>query len=400
MIGALAQGTSEIVGFLDAADTRSTLNCLRSLGAEFRRTDSHLVVNGRGLQGLQPALDILQAGNSGTTMRLLTGILVGQPFISRITGDESLNSRPMKRIIDPLTEMGATIQASPRFTAPLTISGSYPLHPIEYRMPIVSAQVKSAILFAGLFADGVTRLIESNATRDHTERMLALETTQTTDGRIITVQGGSEIQPRRFVIPGDISSAAFLIAAALLVPGSELRLSNVGLNPTRTRVLDILRSLRGQIQLANERVEGGEPLGDIIVRYSELRGALTLEGPSVAELIDEIPILATTAALGGVDFVLKDASELRHKESDRIRAMVMNLRRLGLDVTESDDGFAFHGKKSLIPGEFESFGDHRVAMAFGVAGLALKGESLVKNAECVEISYPEFWQTLQSIQQR
>jgi 3-phosphoshikimate 1-carboxyvinyltransferase len=400
LIAALAEGDSEIAGFApDAADPRSTLRCLQTLGIHLTPTASKLAVHGRGLHGFHTPNRMLDAGNSGTTIRLITGILAGQPFVSSIGGDESLNRRPMRRIIDPLTEMGARIEASKNLTAPLTIYGRAPLRPLEYRMPVASAQVKSALLFAGLYADGLTRIIEPTPTRDHTERMLGLNVRESPSGKIIEVAGGTVIQPGRFFIPGDLSAAAFIIAAALIVPGSEIRMTNIGLNPTRARVLDIFRSLGGKIEVVDQRIVGAEPEGDLVVRSSTLSGSVDLRGSIVAELIDEIPILAVTAAFAEGSFVVRDASELRVKESDRIRAIVTNLRKLGLDVEEYEDGFAFQTKKPLIGAEFESFGDHRIAMAFGIAGLAVQDGALVRDSECVDISFPRFWETLLSVQE-
>ena len=399
MIGALAEGDSEIEGFEpDAADPRSTLGCLRSLGVRFTPTVSKLTIHGRGLHGFRKPDEQLDAGNSGTTIRLLTGILAGQPFVCSIGGDESLNRRPMRRIIEPLKAMGARVEASKDFTAPLTIYGRTSLRTLEYRMPVASAQVKSALLFAGLFADGVTRIIEPIPTRDHTERMLGLSVIESPSGKVIEVRGETAIHPGRFLIPGDLSGAVFLVAAALLVPGSELRLLNIGLNPTRTRVLDVLRSIGGEIETSNERTVGAEPAGDLLVRSSGLKGSIDLRGSLVAELIDEIPILAVTAAFGDVSFAVRDASELRLKESDRIRATVGNLRRLGLEVQEYEDGFAFQAKKALIGSEFESYGDHRIAMAFGIAGICVPNGALVRDSECVDISFPGFWEKLHSVQ--
>jgi 3-phosphoshikimate 1-carboxyvinyltransferase len=257
MIGALAEGESEIEGFTaEAADPRSTLGSLKSLGIRFTTTSSKLTIHGCGLHGLRKPAQVLDAGNSGTTIRLITGILAGQAFVSALGRDASLNHRPMKRIIEPLTEMGARIEAAGHSAAPLTIYGTSPLRPLEYRMPVASAQVKSAILFAGLFADGVTKVIELIRTRDHTERILGLSVLESPRGEVIEVRGGTSIQPGRFMIPGGLSSAVFLVAAALLVPGSELRLTNIGLNPTRSRALDIFRSLGGEIEISNERIAG------------------------------------------------------------------------------------------------------------------------------------------------
>ncbi|MCX6135690.1 MAG: 3-phosphoshikimate 1-carboxyvinyltransferase [Ignavibacteriales bacterium] len=400
MIGALAEGSSEISGFLDAADPRSTLHCLASLGANFQMEGSLIKVHGTGLSGLRPPKEILDAGNSGTTIRLLTGILAGQPFRSAITGDDSLRQRPMKRIIEPLSRMGAKIQGSELQTAPLIIEGVSPLHAMEYAMPMSSAQVKSAVLLAGLFAEGTTRVVEKTQTRDHTERMLGLKTVPSAGAFVVEVNGGMQVPAQRFHVPGDVSSAAFLISAALLVPNSELRILNVGLNPTRTRIIDFFRSVGGSIETERESIVAGEPIGDLLVRTSPLQGSVELQGRHVAELIDEIPILSVTLALSGCSLVVRGAADLRHKESDRIRALVLNLRKTGLEVEEYPDGFAFQPKNTLIAAACDSFSDHRIAMAFGVAGLVLKGKTMIKESECVDISFPSFWQLLGSLERR
>ena len=400
MISALADGTSEIHGLLDAADPGSTLHCLRKLGVDVEKVDTALRVKGRGLHGLRAPMNVLDAGNSGTTIRLLTGILAGQPFPSTITGDESLRQRPMKRIIEPLSLMGARIEGTASQTAPLKVNGTFPLRAINHRMHISSAQVKSAILFAGLFADGTTRVSELVPTRDHTERMLGLTRVKSADSYAVEVIGGTGIQPQQFQVPGDISSAAFLIAAALLVPQSELRILNVGLNPTRTRILDFFRSVGGSVEIIRETTVAGEPIGDLLVKSSLLQGGIELQGKQVAELIDEIPVLAVTLALSGCSLTVHGGSDLRNKESDRIRSLVLNLRKLGLDVEEYADGFAFQGKNTLLPAECDSFEDHRIAMAFGVAGLVLKGETVIRQSECVDISFPSFWHLLSSIERR
>ncbi|HAL56499.1 MAG TPA: 3-phosphoshikimate 1-carboxyvinyltransferase [Bacteroidetes bacterium] len=398
MIGALGEGVSEVRKFLTAADPKSTLECLSALGIEYDVRDDVVRVHGRGLHGLRRTDRALDAGNSGTTMRLMTGILAGQTFPSILTGDESLSRRPMRRVIEPLSRMGAVIESSERFTAPLRIMGHFPLKAIEYEMPLPSAQVKSALLFAGLYAEGTTRIIEHVATRDHTERMLGLKTSDAPVGHVVEVEGGMKIEPRQLVVPGDISSAAFLLAAGLIVPNSEITLTNIGLNPTRSKILDVLRSIGGRIEILDQRTVAGEPLGDLRVRSSDLEGSIDLSGAKVAESIDEIPVLAIVGAFTKGTFTLRDAADLRHKESDRIRAMVDNLRKIGIDVEEREDGFAFEGKKDLLAAEIDSFLDHRIAMSFGVAGLALKGEMVIRNAECVDISYPGFWEGLEQLQ--
>jgi 3-phosphoshikimate 1-carboxyvinyltransferase len=304
----------------------------------------------------------------------------------------------MKRIIEPLSQMGAQFEATAEGTAPLNIRGVFPLQAIDYRMPMLSAQVKSAVLLAGLFADGTTRVAERTTTRDHTERMLGLKTTRSANGYVVEVEGRREIDPGRFQVPGDISSAAFIISAALIVPNSEIRIRDIGLNPSRTRILDFYRSLGASISILDERIVGGEPIGDLLVKSTDLQGDVWLDANAVAELIDEIPVIAVTLAVSGAGLTVDGAADLRAKESDRIRSIVVNLRRLGMDVEEHDDGFAFNGKKALVPAKCDSFGDHRIAMAFGIGGLALSGETLIENAECVDISFPAFWSLLDSIQ--
>lgn len=398
MISALAEGTSRIQGLSVAADPVSTRECLRTLGVQIEEQPYGVQVVGKGLWGLNVASTVLNAGNSGTTIRLLLGILSGQKFTTEISGDDSLRLRPMKRVIDPLTEMGADISATEQFTAPLRIKPVERLRAISYSTPLPSAQVKSAILFAGLYAEGVTRVIESIATRDHTERMLGLEVSEQNGNRIVEVSGGRNVEPREYIIPGDISSAAFLIAAGLLVPDSELLIQNVGLNPTRVAVLDVFRQMGGKITVQNQREVAGEPMGDIQVSTSDLSTGFELHGSRVAVTIDEIPILAVAAAFATGELVVRDAQELRTKESDRITAIVTNLRTLGLDVEEYDDGFAFEAGKDLRGATLQSYGDHRIAMAFAVAGLRASGETVIEDAGCVDISFPGFWETLKKLQ--
>jgi 3-phosphoshikimate 1-carboxyvinyltransferase len=368
------------------------------LGVEFSGNHDVVVVQGRGLRGLQPPARLLDAGNSGTTIRLLTGILVGQRFPSKITGDESLRRRPMQRLIHPLRLMGADLESSNRGTAPLRIKPVKTLQPIVYHMPVASAQVKSAILLAGLYAEGKTIVVELTGTRDHTERMLDLHVREQEGTRVVEVEGEMKIEGKEYFVPGDISSAAFLIAAALLVPHSEVVIKNVGLNPTRTAVLDVFRQMGGSIAIENRRDRAGEPIGDLRAITSELKTGFELNGARVAAVIDEIPILAVTAAFANGVFCVRDAQELRAKESDRIKAIVTNLRALGVEVEEYDDGFAFEGGKALHGANIDSVGDHRIAMAFAVAGLNVKGETTIQNAECTDISFPRFWEILSRLQ--
>jgi 3-phosphoshikimate 1-carboxyvinyltransferase len=398
MIGALSDGVTEISGFLSAADPLSTISCFRSLGIEHRFDRDRLFIHGKGLRGLQPSEAMLDAGNSGTTIRLISGILAGQTFRTRISGDQYLIKRPMKRIIDPLTKMGANISASDNYTAPLTIDPAGVLTAIDYELPIASAQVKSAVLLAGLFADGTTRVIESEPSRDHTERMLGLSPVTENGKTVIAIEGGKKISARPFVVPGDPSSAAFFIVAALIVPGSEILITNVGLNPTRIGFLSVLQKMGASIIIENERTIGGEPIGDLIVRHSEMTTDITLHGPLIPNVIDEIPILSIAAAFSRGSFEVRGAQDLRNKETDRIHAVCTNLRKLGLTVEEFPDGFAFESKMDLLSSEFNSFDDHRIAMAFGIAALALPGESSIIDPECVSISFPTFWETIRSIQ--
>ncbi len=397
MIGSLARGETRIEGFLEAADPLRTLRCLESLGVEIRRDGDAYNIIGKGIRGYRKPNHTLDAGNSGTTMRLLSGILVGQNFESELSGDEYLLRRPMKRIIDPLTLMGGNISGTEQLTAPLNIFPSTQLNGIKYEMPIASAQVKSAVLFAGIFAEGETHVIEHQQSRDHTERMLGLKSSVENGNKTISVTGGREIEARDFIIPGDPSSAAFFIVAALLNPHSDVVIKNVGINPTRIGFLHILQQMGGNISIANQREAGGEPIGDIHVESSALISHQTLSGDIIPNIIDEIPILAVAAAFAHGTFEIKDAAELRHKECDRLSAICSNLSLMGVDVEERKDGFAFETKNFLLSSRFQSFGDHRIAMACGVAGNAMNGTSIIEDAGCVDISYPSFWTTLQSL---
>ncbi len=398
MIGALADGVTEITGFLAAADPLSTLSCFSALGIAHRFEYDKLLIVGKGLRGLRGTDTVLDAGNSGTTIRLISGILAGQSFQTRISGDQYLIKRPMKRIIDPLSQMGAMITSTEKFTAPLTIDPVVNLRPIDYELPIASAQVKSAVLLAGLFAEGTTRVIEHEPSRDHTERMLGLSTSHEHGKNVISVNGGTMLKARPFIVPGDPSSAAFFIVAALIVPGSEITITNVGLNPTRIGFLSILRHMGASISIENERTVGGEPIGDLTVRHSDLRSNISVTGEIIPNVIDELPILSIAAAFASGTFEVRGAQDLRNKETDRIQAVCTNLRKLGLTVEEYPDGFAFESKKDLLSSDFDSFDDHRIAMAFGIAALALPKESTILNAECVSISFPTFWETVRSIQ--
>jgi 3-phosphoshikimate 1-carboxyvinyltransferase len=393
LIGAIADGRTEISSCSQAADPLSTLSCIKQLGIQVDERGSSILLHGKGRRGLQEPSTPLDAGNSGTTMRLLSGILVGQDFHSVLLGDSSLCQRPMKRIMDPLRQMGANIHGTERNTAPLFIEPVERLHSIQYTLPIPSAQVKSALLFAGLYADTLTTITEYSKTRDHTERMLGLQSESKNGCNVIELNPQIIIEGKKFFVPGDMSAAAFFLSAGMLVPGSNLIIQNVGLNPSRRRILDIFKKMGGNIQIENEQSVEGEPIGDLVVKYSELRSNLDLRGAEVVDLIDEIPILAVTALFAEGLFRIRDARELRAKETDRISAIVNNLRLLGCEVEEYEDGFAFEGKKEYSGALLPSYGDHRIAMSFGIAGLKIQNIT-IENTECADISFPGFWQKL------
>lgn len=395
MFAALGDGRSRLRNYSSARDCQSTLECLAGLGVEVRREADGIVVEGVGMTGLRPAGGSLDVGNSGTTIRLLSGILAGQPFVTEITGDESIQRRPMKRVIDPLRLMGARIEARDNNFAPMRIDGGG-LNSIEYTPPVASAQVKSCVLLAGLFANGRTVVIERTPTRDHTEVMLRecgadLEV----ENERISVRGGGRLRPLgEYTVAGDLSSAAFFLVAALIAPNAEFRLRHIGINPSRTALIDVLRQIGGRIEILDSRLAHGEPVADLAVRSSELKGDLELSGAVIANLIDEIPILAVAATQMAGSLVIREARELRVKESDRIAAIVQNLRRMGIEVEEFEDGMRIEGKQRLRGAQVESFGDHRIAMAFAVAGLAADGETDIAGADAASVSLPEFYQLL------
>jgi 3-phosphoshikimate 1-carboxyvinyltransferase len=401
MLAALAEGPSTIESYSSGADCLTTLNCLRKLGVELDLTHAgdgsrRVAIIGRGFRGLRvPAADPsneLDAENSGTTMRLLTGVLAGQPFSTRITGDGSLRRRPMIRVIDPLEQMGAVIASEGGFP-PLIVHGSRLIHGISYHTPVPSAQIKSAILLAGLQAEGTTTVTESVRSRNHTELAFrAFGADVTVDGTSVRVKGGERLTGGAFVVPGDISSAAFWLTAAAALPDSDVEIENVGLNPTRTALLDVLRRAGAVVETVIEREAGGEPSGRVRIRYGQPR-PLTLGADEVPLLIDEIPALAAWAANGG-ELHLTGAGELRVKESDRISALVRGFRALGSDVEELSDGFHISGARRLKGGHADAVGDHRLAMAFAIAALGAENPSTIVGADSVAISYPEFFATL------
>ncbi|MBI3670561.1 MAG: 3-phosphoshikimate 1-carboxyvinyltransferase [Acidobacteria bacterium] len=401
ILAALAEGRSEIRHFSTAEDCRRTLDCLRRLGVHIASEKDTVRIAGTGLAGLRRSRRALDAGNSGTTMRLLAGVLSGQPFGSTITGDDSLRHRPMGRVIEPLARMGAQIRARDGGFAPLEIRGGR-LRPIEYTLPVPSAQVKSAILLAGLYAEGATSVIEPVRTRDHTELAVGefgahLERFDQT----IRIHGGARLEARQLVVPGDISSAVFFLAAALLLPESNLLIHNVGLNPTRTAVLDALATMGAPLSLVSVHGSSGELLGDIAVRHAPLDGGV-ISGAAVPLLIDELPMLAALGPYTEHGIEIRDAQELRVKESDRIAALAENLRRMGAQVEERPDGLRVTGRAAgrLQGAEIDAHGDHRIAMALAVAALAAEGESVIRNAECVVVSFPDFFTTLDRLLER
>jgi 3-phosphoshikimate 1-carboxyvinyltransferase len=402
MLGAIAEGTTRISNFATSADCSSTVDCFKQLGVEINKKDLQISINGVGKHGLNRAGTALDCGNSGTTMRLISGILAGQQFASTVTGDASLRGRPMGRIIEPLTQMGAEISSNAG-KAPLGIGGYVGLSGIRYEPPMASAQVKSCTLLAGLFAAGRTTVVERIPTRDHTERMLrgfgVDVAVNTKAGTEISVSGDSRLNSVDISIPGDISSAAFFMVAAACVPGSMLRLTRVGINPTRAAIVEVLRNLGADIAIDNRTEAAGEPVADIAITGGfgrSVPGSNILRGAIIANLIDEIPIIAVLGTQLEEGLEVRDAHELRVKESDRIRSIVENLRLMEAKVEEFDDGFRV-GPSKLYGATIESFGDHRIAMAFAVAGLLATGETEIRGADCAAVSYPDFFSELRRV---
>jgi 3-phosphoshikimate 1-carboxyvinyltransferase len=398
MLSGISRGPSQITNFPASQDCLSTVSCMQSLGVRIDRLDeTTLRVHGEGLRGLQQPPEPLDASNSGTTMRLLSGLLAGQDFEVTLTGDESLRRRPMRRIIEPLRAMGAEIsgKAGDRF-APLHIRGGR-LKPIDYTLPVASAQLKSAILLAGLYADGRTTVRSPVPCRDHTERMLAYRGAElTVSDKTVTIRGEGELPARDFVVPGDLSSAAYFLTAAVLVSGSNLTIEGVGVNPTRGGLLEILGTMGADIFLSNERLVGNEPVADLSVRSGEL-SAIEVFGPIVPSLIDELPVLAVAATQARGMTIVRDAAELRVKESDRIAAMATELQKMGATIETTEDGWIIEGSACLHGATVDSQGDHRIAMALAVAALVAEGESCVRNAEAVEVSFPGFWELFKDV---
>lgn len=397
MFGAIAEGTTELEGFLDGADCRSTISCFRQMGIEISQDHDRVQIHGKGLYGLRQPKDMLDAGNSGTTVRLISGILAGQPFTTQLTGDASIQKRPMKRIMTPLSLMGASIRSlAGNDCAPLEIHGGS-LVPIHYDSPVASAQVKSCVLLAGLYAEGQTSVTEPVPSRDHTERMLSgFGAEITSRERTATVTGHPRLIGQHITIPGDISSAAYFIAAGLICPNSDLYIRNVNTNPTRAGILTVAKQMGGKITLENQRVVSGEEVCDIHVVSSDLHGT-QIDRELIPSLIDEIPVIAVMAAFAEGTTVIKDAQELKVKESNRIDSVTENLNAMGGDAIPTEDGMIIHGGRPLHGARILTRSDHRIAMSFAIAGLAADGETTFDDPGCIDISYPTFFETLRSV---
>ena len=400
ILSSIAQGESRISNFLDGLDCRNTLLCMQALGVNINKESASLLkIKGKGLNGLKLSRDILDVGNSGTTIRLLSGLLCGQRFNSVLDGDASIRKRPMQRIIQPLSQMNARIKGllNENF-APLNIIGKQPLRGIDYTLPVASAQVKSAILLAGLYAREATTVREMQITRDHTERMLKFMQAdiQTSPGRKIRLMPGNELKGVEIDIPGDISSAAYFLAAGSARKGAEIIIKNVGTNPTRTGFLKVLQDMNADAKIFNQRVISNEPRADICIKGSFLQG-IQIDREIIANIIDELPLVAVLATMARGRTIVRDARELRVKESDRIKAMVEGLSRMGANIIERDDGFEIMGPTTLSGNEVNSFNDHRIAMSLTVAASYAKGKTIIKDAQCMDISYPNFLPVFQKI---
>lgn len=386
MLGALAEGTTHIKGFLPGADCISTINCFRSMGIEIQSNGDIIEVHGKGLYGLKQPEKMLYTGNSGTTTRLLCGILSGQSFDSSVTGDASICRRPMKRVTEPLSEMGAKIDGE---YCPLFIKGSR-LHGMEYNMKVASAQVKTAIILAALYADGETIIHETEKSRDHTERMLsAMGADISVNGTAIRVAPAKKLYSQDICVPGDISSAAFFMTAAAIMPDSCVHIKNAGINPTRTGIIDVFKSMGAKISIENVRTESGEETADIVVSSSSLKGTV-IEGEMIPRLIDELPIIAVAALFAEGTTVIRNAEELKVKESNRISAIVGELSKCGADITETADGMIIKGGKPIFGADFVTRGDHRMAMSLAVLAQLADGKSTIDDADCISVSYPNF----------
>ena len=387
MLGSLANGVTEISGFLKGADCLSTIDCFRKMGIDIDINGENVTVHGNGLRGLKKPDEMLYTGNSGTTTRLLCGILAGQNFDTSITGDASIQKRPMGRVVKPLSMMGAKIENE---YCPLYITGTK-LHGIDYKMPVASAQVKTAIILAGLYADGETVIHEIEKSRDHTELMLsAMGADLTVDNLDITVKPTNDLTAVNVDVPGDISSAAFFVVLGAIMPNSQITVTNVGINPTRTGIIDVLKDMGADITLENVHTSAGETVANITVRSSSLKGT-TVGGDIIPRLIDELPIIAVAAVFADGQTVIKDAQELKVKETNRIRAVVDEFNKCGIDITETDDGMIINGGKSIHGADFKTYGDHRMAMSLTVLAQLADGESTLDDSDCACVSYPTFF---------
>ena len=397
MFGSIAKGTTEIHGYLQGADCLSTISCFQKMGISIENKGETVLVHGRGLHGLTRPDSVLDCGNSGTTTRLISGILSAQSFDVTLTGDASIQKRPMKRIMEPLSQMGARITSvHDNGCAPLFIQGS-PLHGIHYTSKVASAQVKSSILLAGLYAEGETRVTEPYISRNHSEIMLrSFGADIRTEGTTAVIQPVKELFANKIKVPGDISSAAFFLCAGLMIPNSEILIRHVGINPTRDGILRVCRDMGADLTIVNASTGDGEPTADILVRSSDLHGTV-IGGAIIPTLIDELPMIAAMACFAEGETVIKDAAELKVKESNRIDVMVRNLTAMGADVTETEDGMIIHGGKPLHGAVVDSHKDHRIAMTFAVAALAADGETEIIDADCVDISYPAFYEELEKL---
>ena len=396
MLGSLARGTTEVHNFLQGADCLSSISCFQKMGVEIENSGAIVKIHGRGIHGLTPPTEVLDVGNSGTTTRLMSGILAAQPFTCTINGDASIQKRPMKRIMTPLRMMGADITSSlGNDCAPLIIQGKK-LHGIHYDSPVASAQVKSAILLAGLYADGTTSVTEPSLSRNHTELMLAAFGAKVhSEGNTAYVEQTDELTAQKIIVPGDISSAAYFIVAGLIGDHADITIKNVGINPTRDGILDVCKAMGADITLENIRTTG-EPTADLVVKQSHLKGTV-IEGSVIPKLIDEIPVIAILACFAEGTTVIRDASELKVKESNRIDVMVRNLRAMGADIEGTDDGMIIRGGRPLHGAVIDSCLDHRIAMSFAIAGLNADGETNILGSECVDISYPTFYEDLRGL---
>lgn len=396
MFSSIAKGSTKISNFLMGQDCLSTINCFRKMGVDIDIDQNNVIVKGRGLRGLKRPSDILDVGNSGTTIRLMMGILAGNEFESTIVGDDSIGRRPMKRVTDPLRLMGCEIEGKDDANyTPITIKGGN-LTGIDYKMPVASAQVKSSIILASLYANSPSTIIEKAKSRNHTEIMLnSFGADIKSNDLNININPIEELYSIGDIsVPGDISSAAFIIVAASIVKGSEVTILNVGLNETRTGILDVLKNMNGNFEVFNRRLVGGELVGDIVVRYSENLASTTIDSDLIPRLIDEIPVIAVLATQANGDTIIKDAKELKVKESNRIQAVVDNLKRMGADIEELEDGMIIKGKRKLKGSKISTFNDHRIAMAFSIAGLICESDVELDNTMCIDISFPGYFELL------